>query len=155
MKFRLFPSEPTVDWARVLRALKQIDERLDRIERALHIDVALAAASLREQEHTMAILDDLEARVASVQDVEQSAVTLIIEIHDELADALAANDTGRIQAAIDKLGSSSDTLAAAVVANTPAATGASSEPPSDTSDTGTPDTTDTGDTSFEPGAPTT
>jgi|SRR5882672_9250118 len=65
----------------------------------------------------MAVLDDLEAKVTAVQGVEASAATLLQTIHDELVAAIAANDPTRIQAVVDKLGTSSDALAAAVAAN--------------------------------------
>jgi hypothetical protein len=65
----------------------------------------------------MAVLDDLEAKVTSVQGVEESAAALLKALHDELTAAVANDDPARIQAVIDKLGSDSDKLAAAVTAN--------------------------------------
>ena len=69
----------------------------------------------------MADLTTLEAQVTANSDVEASAVLLIQGIAKQLADAIAANDPAKIQALQDKLKTSADALAAAVVANTPAA----------------------------------
>lgn len=69
----------------------------------------------------MAALDDLEAKVAAQETVQQSAITLLNEISAELKDALATGDTARIEALSAKIDSDTQALAAAVTANTPAA----------------------------------
>lgn len=63
----------------------------------------------------MALIDDLESKVASVQGTQDSVATLLATIHDELVAANANNP--RIQAVIDSLSAGQAKLVAAVVAN--------------------------------------
>lgn len=72
------------------------------------------------QEILMSALDDLKAEVERNTSLEQSAVTLIQGIAQQLKDALAANDPVALQDLTTKLSSSADALAAAITANTPA-----------------------------------
>lgn len=67
----------------------------------------------------MAVLDDLEAKVAANTTVVGSAVTLLTELKTELDAAIASGDPARLQAISDKLGTDTQSLADAVVANTP------------------------------------
>jgi hypothetical protein len=84
--------------------------------------LTLAVDSLRKEIHAMAnILDALEAEVAKVTAVEQSAVVLLTGLSQQLKDAVAANDSARLQAVIDALDAKTAALAAAVAANTLAA----------------------------------
>jgi hypothetical protein len=69
----------------------------------------------------MPALDDLTAQVTKNEDVEASAVTLINGIAQRLKDAIASNDPAKLTALQTSLSASADALAAAVVANTPAA----------------------------------
>lgn len=69
----------------------------------------------------MAILDDLEAKVAAETTVEASAIKLLTELSAELKAAVASNDPTRIQAVITTLDANNAALAAAITANTPAA----------------------------------
>jgi len=90
----------------------EIFTALGRIESAL--------STLTEGVHAMSIeLDNLESEVAKNTEVDQSAITLL----NGLAAQIAAlkNDPVKLQALADSLKSSSADLAAAVVANTPAA----------------------------------
>ncbi len=70
----------------------------------------------------MATLDDLIAQVASNTSVEQSALTLIQGLANQLQAALAANDSTQLESLRSQLAASASALAAAVTANTPAAT---------------------------------
>jgi cell division septum initiation protein DivIVA len=74
------------------------------------------------QETQMAAIDDLETEVKANGDAEDSAITLLNGLHQQLQDALNSGDPARIQAAVQALHDKRDALAAAVVANTPAAT---------------------------------
>jgi hypothetical protein len=65
-------------------------------------------------------LDDLKAAVARVKTVEDSAVALLQGLKQKLDDAIASGDPAQLKALSDTLGQDSDTLAAAVTANTPA-----------------------------------
>lgn len=67
----------------------------------------------------MTDLSELEAAVAKDTAVDQSAITLLNGLKAAL-DA-AGTDPVKLKALSDQLGSNSDALAAAVVANTPAA----------------------------------
>ena len=69
----------------------------------------------------MAVLDDLTAQVAQNTTVEGSAVTLINNIAAALAAAIASGNPAALQALQTQLKTSSDALAAAITANTPAA----------------------------------
>jgi hypothetical protein len=64
----------------------------------------------------MADLSALQAQVAENTSVEASALVLITDIAQRLADA--ANDPAAVQALVDELNTSGDALAAAVAANT-------------------------------------
>lgn len=70
----------------------------------------------------MAKLDNLTANVTENSSAVASAVTLLGNLKSELDAAIAADDDGvALQALSDTLGASTRSLAAAVVANTPAA----------------------------------
>lgn len=68
---------------------------------------------------TMKELDDLAAEVAANTDAEQSAVVLLDNLHNLLV--AAGTDPAKLQALTAQLATSKDALAAAIVANTPAA----------------------------------
>jgi len=63
----------------------------------------------------------LETQVKANTDVEQSAVTLLGELHAMLVNAQASGDPAQLQAVIDQLGTSQTALAKAITDNTPAA----------------------------------
>jgi hypothetical protein len=84
------------------------------------------------EKQLMKTLADINASVQAETTVEQSAITLMTSLSQQLKDALATQDPAAIQAIIDQLDNNNAALAAAVVANTPAA------PPAATaSETGT------------------
>lgn len=66
-------------------------------------------------------LDKLNAAVTRNADVEASAVALLQGLKAALDAAIASGNPVQLQALSDSLGASTDALAAAVVANTPAA----------------------------------
>lgn len=67
----------------------------------------------------MAALDDLATQVKSNTDAEASAVTVLTQLHDMLV--AAGTDPTKLQSLKTQLAVSRDALAAAIVANTPAA----------------------------------
>ena len=77
----------------------------------------------------MTILDELAAQVAATQQVEASAVALIngfaarqqVAVDAAIANGATAEQLAPVQAEIDAMKASSDALAAAITANTPAA----------------------------------
>jgi ATP/maltotriose-dependent transcriptional regulator MalT len=91
-------------WKKVNRALERLEERLTRMEKRL-----------------MTAIDNLRAQVERNNSVTESAITLLQGIKTQLDNAIASGDPAAIQALSDTLGTETDKLAAAVVANTPAA----------------------------------
>jgi cell division protein FtsB len=94
-------------------------DRLDRIERILGLILSALQLDLRQGDMIMADLSKLEADVEQVKTVEASAITLLQGLKAQL-DA-AGTDPVKLKALSDQLEASSSDLAAAVVANTPAA----------------------------------
>lgn len=76
---------------------------------------------LTNQETIMATLEDLKAAVARETDAEQSVITLLQGISQQLKDAKAANDPAAIDAVIAQIDANTAKLGAAVVENTSAA----------------------------------
>jgi hypothetical protein len=74
---------------------------------------------LQRETQIMNELDALEVEAKANTDAEQAAVVLLGKLHDLLV--AAGTDPVRIKAITDALGTSKDALAAAIVANTPAA----------------------------------
>lgn len=88
--------------------------QLDRIERKLN-------GLLKQEEAEMSALDDLRKQVQKNSDLEESAVTLIQGIAQQLKDAIAAGDPAALTTLAAQLDTSARDLAAAIAANTPAA----------------------------------
>lgn len=76
----------------------------------------------------MATLADVAAKVAAEKTVVDSAVVLLGGLSQQLKDALASQDPAAVQAVIDQIDAQTQTLAAAVVANTPTAPPAPTPP---------------------------
>ena len=66
-------------------------------------------------------LADILAKVAAEKTVDDSIVTLLGSISQQLKDAIAANDPAQLQAISDGLDANIAEIQAAVTANTPAA----------------------------------
>jgi hypothetical protein len=91
----------------------------DRSERKLDLIVNLLRAVIAQGEKMSKEFDDLTAEVAAETTVEASAITLIQGFAAQLA--AAGTDPVKLKALTASIKTSSDALAAAVVANTPAA----------------------------------
>lgn len=65
-------------------------------------------------------LNDLTAKVTAIVDVSESVIVLLTGIKQKLDDAIAANNPAALAALSASLGTETDKLAAAIVANTPA-----------------------------------
>lgn len=87
------------------------EAKLDRI-------INLLQAVLFKEARMSAELDALSAQVAATNTVEQSAITLLEGIAAQLA--AIKDDPAKIEALATSLKAQSDSLAAAVAANTPA-----------------------------------
>ena len=68
----------------------------------------------------MANMQDLKASVERNTSAEQSVVTLLNGISQQLKDAQAQNDPAAVQAVIDQIDANSKAMSDAVTANTPA-----------------------------------
>jgi cephalosporin hydroxylase len=79
--------------------------------------LGLLQTIVTKEDAMSAELDRLTAQVAATTTIEQSAITLIQGIAQQLRDA--ATDPAKITALADSLHTSADALAAAVTANTP------------------------------------
>lgn len=103
-------------------AFEQHDrDRLRRVESLLGWLVG-AVIDLRMEVRTMAgELDALEAQVTAVSDAEDAAIALLNGLFQQLQDAINSGNPARIQAVTTTLKAKTDALAAAIVANTPAA----------------------------------
>lgn len=89
-------------------------DQLDRIESKLN-------QLLKQEAKEMSALDDLKAQVHKNTDLEESAVTLIQGIAQQLKDAIAAGDPAALTDLASQLDKSATDLATAIAANTPAA----------------------------------
>lgn len=96
--------EPHTMWKRALRSLNEINQRLTQMEKRI-----------------MTALDNLRDQVARNKSVTDSAIVLLQGLKQKLDDAIASGDPAAVQAVSDSLGTETDSLAAAVTANTPAA----------------------------------
>ena len=99
--------------------------QLDRIESSLLNLTKLATKGLTMQQAIQDAIDGLAAKVASLETVEDSAVSLLQGLKTALDTALANQDPTAVVAAVqaisDQLGTDAQKLADAVTANTPAA----------------------------------
>lgn len=75
----------------------------------------------KEVKRIMALLDDIIAKVEAERNVVDSAVVLLGELKTKLDEAIANDDTTKLQELSDAIGQQTDALSAAVTANTPAA----------------------------------
>ncbi len=87
-----------------------LDARLGRIETLL-TQIAIKEAEMAGE------LQSLQDQVAQTQGVEQSALTLIQGLHQQLLDAIAAGNPAALTSLASNLKTSADALAAAVAAN--------------------------------------
>lgn len=93
--------------------------RTAALQQPLLTQIQQQLTKLQQQGMTeMATLADIQAAVAAEKTVEDSAITLLTQIHQALVDALAANDPAAVQAVVDQLAANTTALAAAVSANT-------------------------------------
>lgn len=109
--------------------MKRFKQQLDRIERKLDVLLGGEAVILKNQETIMSAitdaLDRAEAAAKDNADAEDAVIALLGALSSQIAD-LKANvadpaAVARIQALADAVNAKKDALAAAIVANTPAA----------------------------------
>ena len=103
-------------WAQeILAQLDSVHTKLN----AIHAQVIRIAT---EEDQLMATLTDLQAEVSRNTDVDQSAITLLNGLTAKIQQLIDAGaDPAAFQKLADDLKASTDQLAAAVAANTPAA----------------------------------
>ena len=96
----------------------ELQERIVDVSEQLDELILLATASATREEQELMTLAELKAKVEQAVTVEESAVTLIGGIAQQLKDAIASNDPAAIQAVADELDKGTADLAAAIEANT-------------------------------------
>ena len=107
---------PWFDEARLVR----LEEKMDALKSIL---LGVARSSRRsewKETNIMATVADLVNEVAQVKSVEAAAVAAIQGLIAKVEEAKASTDPAALDAAIGELKASSDALAAAIPANTPA-----------------------------------
>lgn len=92
--------------------LYYLDRRFDRLERLLGV-------VLNKERHILMDLTTIQNKVNDNGDVEASAIILLGQLSDLIR--AGAQDPVKMQAIADKLDADKEALAAAIVANTPAA----------------------------------
>jgi hypothetical protein len=92
--------------------LTTINSKLDSV-------LSLLRTILRQEIKTVQELDDLQVQVKANTDAEASAILLLGQLHDLIV--AAGTDPAKLKALADALAASQTNLAAAIVANTPAA----------------------------------
>ena len=100
--------------------LTRVENKLDDLKSIL---LAVARSSRRsewKESNIMATIADLVNEVSAVKDVEAAAVVAIQGLIAKVEAAQASADPAALDAAISELKASSDALAAAIPANTPA-----------------------------------
>jgi hypothetical protein len=102
----------------------------------LRIELLLARGNTKGNQ-IVASLQDLQNAVAQQTTVEQSVLTFISGLKDQLSQALQNNDPNAIQAVLDQLNANTQSLSAAIVANTPASGGGGATGGTDTTGGGT------------------
>jgi hypothetical protein len=107
------------DLERINAKLGEIQKQLDRIEVQIGRAVGLLLGLKKGQDAMALDFTQLQAEVANNTTVEGSAVTLIQQIAAEIASA--GTDQATLDALVASLKANDTALAAAVVANTPAA----------------------------------
>jgi len=94
--------------------VKEVLGRLDALKRQLNL-------IFDRQEIIMATIDELKAAVARNTAVDDSVITLLQGISQQLKDALASGNPAALQEVITQLDANTQKMADAVTANTPAA----------------------------------
>jgi hypothetical protein len=88
---------------------------------AIDVKLAQILVAVQRTESQMGLeLDELTAEVSRNTSVDQSAIALLNGLRAKLDEVIASNDPQQLVALRDSLATSSDGLAAAVAANTPA-----------------------------------
>lgn len=105
----------------LFRLEKKVDALTKMVDAVAKIMIMLEAGqtSLYQQGVvTMAAIDDLETEVGALSDVADSVGRALDMLHQELQDALASGDQGRIQAAVQMLATQRQRIVDAVMRNT-------------------------------------
>lgn len=102
-----------------MSTVHEIERKLDQIIRKQDEMFALLSRNYSRSLTIMADLTALQAKVQAATDVEQSAILLLQQLSADLK--AAATDPAKVQALADELDAKTQALAAAIVANTPAA----------------------------------
>lgn len=93
--------------------------RIEIRELTTAVNKAIGSSSTANMEKLMGKIDDVKAAVADNKTVTESVVTLLGRLHDDLE--AAKGDPAAIDAVIADIKANTESLAAAVVKNTPSA----------------------------------
>ncbi len=93
-------------------------DRLDAIGARLGVIERILLFIVNQGGHEMATLNDIRDAVAAEKTVEDSIITLLGQIAQQLKDAIASNDPAAMQQVVDDLTAHRQALADAVTANT-------------------------------------
>jgi hypothetical protein len=99
--------------------LDRIEGRLAHVEQKLDTVLALQRATISEQFLMATNFDSITQSVAATTDAEQSAIVLLGQLHDLIV--AAGTDQTKLDDLASQLNAKKEALAAAIVANTPAA----------------------------------
>jgi hypothetical protein len=105
-------SDTAAAFAALKADLRRIERKVDQV-RLSEQQQAIGDLIMSQQ------LDDLTAQVTANTDTEASAIQLLTNLHDLLVQA--GTDPAKLDALKQQLATSKEALAAAIVANTPAA----------------------------------
>jgi hypothetical protein len=106
----------------MLKILNPIIDRLDTIINLLTVQVSDQQVIIQKEKSLMATMQDVQAAVAAQNTVEDSVVTLLNGINQQLQDAKASNDPAALDAVIASINANTQKLSDAVTANTAVAT---------------------------------
>lgn len=94
--------------------------RLDTIIRLLTIQQSETQVAISKENKLMATLQDVQNAVANQSSVEDSVITLLNGINQQLKDAMAKNDPAALDAVVASITANTTKLSEAVSANTQA-----------------------------------
>jgi hypothetical protein len=133
--------------------LTMADQELQQMHReVLELSRRVLVAVHHLGDRIVSALTDLQAQVAQNASVEQSAVLLIQGLATQLSAAIGSDNGAALMSLSQQLNASATALAAAITANTPAATPATPATPAAPTTPSTPDTPTTPEPPASPAA---
>jgi hypothetical protein len=94
-------------------------DRLDTIINLLTVQVSDQQVIIQKENTLMATIQDVQTAVSNQSTVEDSVVTLLNGINQQLKDAIASNNPAALDAVVASITTNTTKLSDAVTANTP------------------------------------